>query len=615
MKKKALLIAVSDANGSAPHLEAAVPEMNRWQELLAMQYRFSTTPLPEDRATPRAVLDALGELLHGAQPDDQLIFVAVCHGTLVRAQDGRLEHALLVFPPDGVVEHAAVGFSEFSEVFRTERPPRGTDITFILESCFSGAYGNDPPNATPLYVRPNLANLPRGGALISFLNSKRTRRSLRIFGDPMTESPSPGFEDDRGLLSDMEHSTHGHGRIHGRSTKLRTAGDVEEALIVAASGPLEAAFQIPDHGVPRMLFSMRAIERLWQPGDLTFRELIQEITPLRPDFPDFPQVPELRGNQLRRDELFPGKADHGETPIESPASRPTRVRLGPGSGISTESLGVGGSMDSLNVRIAGICCFLNPGSNKRVVLPIDTLGHGHIPFLEIAEEDEDIAKRLGKPPAESGYVHLEHPMQTGTVTYRRWHLTNHRVVIDNINTQALVVTAAYSKYVPQMQKILPELNAYPDTACFKLSPQQKVAGYCDIAYGELGAGMLGEIPLYFDPHHDWPAPDQLRGRAPRWVYWKVPLLSNAAKLTIYKFKPGEEDSPGTKDTEITLNPGTAWVTIGNQLKIDIEGRGAPDPHPEHFRLYYTLAESDPSEHPVPIEGGVPLNTCSPTDWP
>lgn len=579
-KRKAFLFGVGDYGIESLRLEAAVREMREWARVLSDRFGFQVMrPLENEEATRDAVLEGYRTLVAGAQPNDQLFFVAVCHGTIrPRSRRRGPEQALVAFPTDGSLSAATIGMSEFEDV----RVPRGTDLTFIFETCFAGARKlEQDPHAVPLFIPSDLVF----GTFDFDVKSVRTFGSMKF---TFIETAHNAMDGERKAVA-------------------------EQPLIVAASGPFQGAYQTTIGREKRMVFSYLALPPLDKnvpPNDRpTFDRWIKDIKPLRPGFP---QVPKLAGNEGRYNERFPG-APANENFTETPPNHGhQRPKPGPDQ---TETLMSSGP-SSLAVDIAGICCFVNVyPDRKRLVLPYDGMGHGHIAFLEIAVED--IADIKGSGPSTPEYPHFEFvanpdampPVETlpGMIAYFRWNLAGHKVTFSSIDTgQTLTVTGAYGRHVPQMKKVLPELDNYPRPECFQDAPRANlIAAYMDIANGVLDVADLEERPLVFDPMKEWP-PVQ----PPTSVRLRLPITQPFTTITI------TNTATGANEHEITLKPTATLIRMGNLMIQDIEGPGSGLlSEPEHFLLYYELSGKELTEKPIPSDTAAPVNSCSVTNWP
>jgi hypothetical protein len=338
MKKKMLLVAVGDYQGYAERLYAPVPELKRWEKLLASDpYGFELLggrpPLIDATATRKNILDGLEELLCGAQTDDQLVFVILCHGSIAEAEDReRTNYQSLIAYPEGNpdLDAASITYGNLRDLL--DKHTAGTDITVVIGACF--ADGVHTEKVKPLFVPPS-AEVMEGD------------RALARFSD---------------LASIRERKGEG--------------GDV---VFVTASRRDQPAYEISEtKDRYRLVFCMRALAELRQNQD-SFNELITNINPLRKDYDQEAQV---YGSAQRLLERFPGEPKKQRTSLMADANEQSlRMRiLGMGCFIKPKD-------DSL--------------FSSRIVLPTDTKGSGgmkHFAFVEVCEEDVSFTGNLRPTP-------------------------------------------------------------------------------------------------------------------------------------------------------------------------------------------------------------------------
>lgn len=262
MKKRALIVGISNYGGRVVGLDSPDREILEWRNLLVDTYDFpseSVRLLANERARKAEVKNRLQWLLGDAQPGDQLVFIYCGHGIRLpeRNQDGEfldhLDEALLCFPlPDE--DLAMVALYDEDVFLGNGGVPAGTDVTFIFDCCFGGGF--------------NLSDLPR--------------------------RPRPLTVD---LPLDLQHRLYGR-----RKPSNRRFHDSAVPVLVSAAGELNLAVEIEIGGVKRSNFSYHAIEALREKPHLTYYELLDTIR--EPIEAVYPQYPAVKGNVRRRNNKF-----------------------------------------------------------------------------------------------------------------------------------------------------------------------------------------------------------------------------------------------------------------------------------------------------------------------
>jgi hypothetical protein len=554
MTKKALLVALDGYELTAPTQELA-----RWQELLKELYKFDeVVSLKNQNATNQGILKALDSLLDAASANDQLLFVFMGHGTLDK-KGGQRSQALLVY--DGTVVRR-----EIDAVFARTRPPRGTDITFVLDCCFAADYrtrmksSNVAVDAIPLFVPPPMEIMT-------------DRSEVRAF--------------------DMAFST-----IHK---------DVEEPIIFAASGKNRPAYEIPDGRERRLLFSKRLLAQLPQKYD-TFEGIRDKINLLHPRI----QEATLLGNLSRQKEWFPGQSPSDSGNTDEPPLSPT-IDDDAADALARTTAATANSID---LRILGLGCFVesrdtaNDPYQVRVILPFDegkyaTGNDRHFACIEIAEDDIE-GSFTGTTPTE----HFR-----GGVRYLRWLLQGHTLSIQTgVPNQDFTRSPEFDQHVPVMTVLCPELlPRNPRPECFEPVPRPDLfAAFVDVPGGSVDIGSLDEHSTFFQRRNGditWGSET-----TPITVRVNVPLVTDFATILLRPYP--RFDRP---DLEVQLKPGRTML-IANAREVDISGDGTHDGTPgtvpsTQFLLYYKLSTFVPSDPPLPQTDQAPIDACSVTSWP
>jgi hypothetical protein len=648
MKKKALLVAVGDYRGFAPALNAPVHELGEWRTLLQAR-GFSVTPLADSGASRTKVLDAFRTLITGAQPDDELVFGFFGHGSTVAVPQGAtgsftFEQALMVYPVanDVRLKSSAITAGDMSRIVMQTAVPEGTDLTLIIDSCFSGGFDEFRGNVRTL--SGSVRKTEDGDPTVLFIRPQRLPKStdeVREFG-VFAEEQNGGALGSVPASRSARLSATASKRTNGRGGAIAVAaGDsaatpkprIERPIVVAASGRNETAIELSFDGTRRLLFSKRATEFLATRPQATFEQLIAGIKPLKAGIR---QTPELRVNTERATETFPGEPQSpvAVAPVTAPAlstpnplvpatrtsnalapTAPTVLtlpapiapvlrRTGASRSASAESLGEE-TVNTIDVFFKGMCCFLDARREsdpyqKRVVLPYDDRVDPkvrHKAFIEVASDQ--ISSYGVTPTVTTGH-------ENGTpLDFFRWELHSARVSFENAdNTAPLTVQNSYVTSVPGMKTgVYDALPYHPSLECFTDPPSRtRVSAYVDLDCGTLSAGPLEPFATQFTSAT---APTgNFIGRTPKWVVLNLPLTQSTARIRI---------GDGADDW-IAIKPGGSAL-IGNEREYDIIEHPDLDEPAETFFLYYELDDGPLIDPPLPTEVSVPLNGCSVTNWP
>lgn len=278
---------------------------------------------------------------------------------------------------------------------------------------------------------------------------------------------------------------------------------------------------------------------------------------------------------------------------------------------------------SIDIRFVGLCCFARPLHSdepykRRVLLPADRRC-GHIAFLEIAKDDLVSLPSGNLKPSEP-YCHLvSNPSGgrpvSGSVLYVMWKLAGHFIEFKNAKLDVpFQVATSFTRHIPAMHKnVATSLHQHPQSSCFSDDPPTDViAGAIDIPSGTLSVSDVEEVMLHFETEKTHIKSAYGPAQSPKYALLNLPLREESAEFHLRSFPSAGKPTCAV----IRVKPG-AVVRIGNALEVDIKGPGSPGLHPEHFRLFYNLSDKEhcPKDLPLPKCERVPLNACSPTDWP
>ena len=569
MNRKALLVGIEDYGPYAERLTAPPYEIEQWRDLLSKKpYKFDIMPpLLNGEATRAAVLNGLRELLRGAKKDDQLLFVFAGHGNL---SEGRSptegEQSLLASPVASGLKGAEIRESDVEAIFEEYRPPRGTDITCVLDCCHSPDYGK-------LLQLRNAAN----------------GKGIAATAIPLVAPPTMDVNRIRTVRTFGEFAEH--------------ESDYEKPVILAATGKYDLAYEVTDNGIRRLLFCLRLLWWLGQTRD-TFLGIRKNINPLHPELP---QEARLGGNESRWTEKFPG-----EPSSEDAFSEIEEVMAPPGTSEETVSDTV-----SVNLRVLGVAAFINArprsvGYKARLILPYDEGEYvppadRHFACIEIAT-DETTEGPSG--PLASQY---DKKYVRAGIEYTRWSLNGYTVTIQTGDPdQEFQRSPDFERYVPKLIEIAPELQfTEPHERCFDQAPLlNRFAAFVNLpgGYADVGPSQSQDTRYERRDSGEWTF-GPIRTR--RSVKVSVPVVSEYATIVLRPYL-----DPNQQHLVVKLKPG-ATVLIANAREVDITGDEDQDhdiPR-EQFLLYYKLATKEPPDPPLPIVTGVPIDDCTIVDFP
>lgn len=253
-------------------------------------------------------------------------------------------------------------------------------------------------------------------------------------------------------------------------------------------------------------------------------------------------------------------------------------------------------MSILTVRFIGIYCVFDlPRRNnraeighKRVVLPIDKRASErrdgpHIPYIEAEVIDA---------PNPTGRFAAERPYNRDGVAYHRFHLSDgDSITIGNAlrpNGAAVNVLSTFTERVPSLAQVSEQVPEVDRNVIGAQPDRTRVAAYFDITHGDLHTGPPNLFPTLFSEPTQWPT-----RRLAQWIELQLPIPDGQGPRI---------DVSGERfgDRSIQLSERAVYITIGNQLKDDIE-RNTFDPirprledFRDHWLLYYDLFTGVPN---------------------
>jgi metacaspase-1 len=160
--KKALLVGINDYPGTQNDLCGCVNDITNVYDVLVKYFGFlpaDITLLSNKRATTRAILDGMKDLVSRAGEGDTLVFHYSGHGSQVRDMEGdELADSQdeIICPYDFNWDSGFIKDDDFAAVFSEMK--KGVHLEVILDSCHSGTGTREM-----IMDRRSLARIPSGG--------------------------------------------------------------------------------------------------------------------------------------------------------------------------------------------------------------------------------------------------------------------------------------------------------------------------------------------------------------------------------------------------------------------------------------------------------------------
>lgn len=137
--KRALCVGINDYPYDGSDLNGCVNDAHAWGELLTANYGFAGSDvrvITDAEATKKTVVDALKDLLSGAQAGDVIVFQNSSHGSYLADTSGdEPMYDELLCPYDIADNH--ITDDELREMFANVKP--GVRLSVILDNCHSGS--------------------------------------------------------------------------------------------------------------------------------------------------------------------------------------------------------------------------------------------------------------------------------------------------------------------------------------------------------------------------------------------------------------------------------------------------------------------------------------------
>jgi metacaspase-1 len=138
MSKKAVCVGINDYPFAGNDLNGCVNDAKAWADLLIKHFGFQASDVRtilDSEATRANILEALKNLLKGAQSGDVLVFTNSSHGTYVADKDGDEKLYDEAICPYDCSENLIID-DELRNLFA--ELPKSVSLSVISDSCFSG---------------------------------------------------------------------------------------------------------------------------------------------------------------------------------------------------------------------------------------------------------------------------------------------------------------------------------------------------------------------------------------------------------------------------------------------------------------------------------------------
>jgi hypothetical protein len=583
--KRAVTVGVDLYPPPADDLKAAATEARNWEQILLAECGFDEVRcLIDDKAERLAILNAMRELLTGLVAGDYFVFTFLGHGAEARGwiddttTNDDAEHALIAYAgtrATSTFQFASVTPSDIARTLRDLKVDAGVHVALVIGSCFAEKFGGakkydaEPPvNPKVLFIPNAVPGLPAG--------------------EPKT------FDAIKAMVGDSS---------------------IADPIILAASRFNEPAHEDGPDSNRRMLFcqKLQKVVKDAFPGTdsdvLTYREAIDGINPVSDV-----QYAVIAGNDLLEGDAFAGgfaaqaprRAALLARTSKTAASAPVSVASAKTAGIALAPVG------SLDIRILGLVTLVNLPPSKlpyrnRLITPLDnqwtTPETKHEAFIEVADRDMD-----GAPTLRPSHEYLK-----GGIKYSRWQFDRHRVTIENAFETGLPVqrSATYDQHVPSLPEVCVSGILDPNYARPEAYDDSPMAGTFT-AFFDLQSGSITVDPRDLEKHRT-----RYKTRYTNVVTWGPEYTAISVILTV----PLKNTSAVIRMLNAAGNASFVFVRsgatilFGNARELDILGPGSGEGPREHFLTYYQLAPSEPANAGLPERYAVPINACTPTNWP
>jgi hypothetical protein len=287
MAKKGLCIGINDYPGVGSDLGGCVNDANDFKSALEAR-GFTVDQLLNDKATARAIDQAMTRLVAGARPGDSIVVTFSCHGSWVpdeNADEG--DGADEILCPYDIAAGNYISDDRIYEIVQSLAP--GARMLIVTDACHSGTMlkrlpdelvgfkreRSDPTEPRPRFLAPSAFLPPDKLARATARALTRTFSAPRPFG---------------GLL-------------------LAACQDTESAFDAAFAGRANGVFSY---------YALRALSEL--PREATYQQLYDEIRQSLPTR-GYPQTPNLLGSEAQKAwQVLEPQGEAEALPVGGPAA-------------------------------------------------------------------------------------------------------------------------------------------------------------------------------------------------------------------------------------------------------------------------------------------------------
>lgn len=265
-KRRALCVGINDYPYDGSDLNGCVNDAKAWAKCLSDNFGFAASDIKmllDSQATKKNMINALKELLAGAQAGDILVFTNSSHGSYYTEVGGDEDEYDEILCPYDISDNHIVD-DELREFFNNL--PEGVNMTVILDNCFSGT-------ATRAAVNEIIPGMRTpDDRRIRFLNP--ALRGLKILNDPLSAKPK---------------KTEKFGQSKMREVLLSGCTDNEYSYDALINGKYHGAMSY---------YALQAIEEA--KNIITYAQLHQRLRNLIRRYPQHPQLEGQTANKKRQ---------------------------------------------------------------------------------------------------------------------------------------------------------------------------------------------------------------------------------------------------------------------------------------------------------------------------
>ena len=284
---RALLVGINDYPGSENDLGGCVNDITNLYDILVKYFGFAPgdiTMLSDRRATKKAIIDGLANLISKSATGDSLVFHYSGHGSQVRDMEGdELDDGKdeIICPWDFDWDGTYIKDDDFARIFADLK--KGVRLEVILDSCHSGTGTREI-----ILDRGALSGFPAGATDAKTLWSSRFCIRSRYLAPPA----------DIALRAD---------EIFGKELPLRTIGRLEgiNHVLWAACRSNQFSADAEIGGKPCGAFTYFFCKHIRDSsGKIARSDLIKRVRASL-KYEGFSQVPQLEGpDASMRDKVF-----------------------------------------------------------------------------------------------------------------------------------------------------------------------------------------------------------------------------------------------------------------------------------------------------------------------